>query len=494
MANTIDQNYAFGTALRVTTRLARTNLPPRTIMRAPGTLQAVVVAEHVIASVAAALGLDPTAVRETNLLSHAALPDVRRPCAGVLAEGVTAGGAAGVADPGLFAADGTSDVVVATALGGEIPIDQMTVPRMWRELAERADIDARAKSIAEFNAANPFTKRGLSMASARFVMQVDAKPAAVHIHHDGSVLVTSPGHEMGQGLHTKLLQSCCASLSTAFPPGSPHLPLSLFRVADTSTDALPNSGPSWGSTTSEASCEAVKMAAGQLAGALKEKVAAALADGKTGVAAWTSAVRLAHPAVGFSASTMPLSAIAFYDGSQRAGAKGKALTYNGCGVDRADLLLDAGHSLNPALDVGQAEGGYVQGLGLMLSEDVAVDPRTGASPVSTWDYKIPTADVAPRDFRVHLLAGAPHARGVLSSKAVGEPPLLLAVTALHAVQAAIDAARETLGGDAEPAEANGAATGPCRAPRATLAPPATPAAVRAAIGRLPLAEWAASKD
>lgn len=470
-------------------------------------------AEHVISSVAAALGADPTAVREANLLTHAALPDVRRPCAGVLAEGVTPdgpGGAAGVADPTLLGADGTSAEAVPTALGGSIPLDQHTVPRMWVELKARADVDKRAQEIAAFNAAHPFLKRGLAMASARFVMQVDAKPAAVHVHHDGSVLVTCPGHEMGQGLHTKVLQSACAALSAALPAGSPHLPLSLFRVADTSTDALPNCGPSWGSTTSEASCEAVRLAAAQLADSLRDKVAAAVNDGKAGADAWRAAVKAAHPSVGFSASTLPLTAVAFYDGSQRAGEAGKALTYNGCGVavtevivdaltgearvERADLLLDAAHSLNPALDVGQAEGGYVQGLGLMLSEDVAVDPATGASPTSTWDYKVPTADTAPRDMRVHLLAGAPHARGVLSSKAVGEPPLLLAVTALHAIQAAIDAVKETLGADGEPAAANGAASGPCAAPRAALAPPATPAAVRAAIGRLPLAEWAASKE
>ena len=488
MLGTADQAYAMA-AMDVSVRLVRTNLPPRTIMRAPGTLQATIVAESVVETVATALGADPVAVREANLLTHDSLPDVRKPCAGVLAQGVAP------CDNGA-----TSDVVLKTALDGDLPLDQYTVPRMWVELKQRADVEARAAAIEAANAASPpWIKRGLSMATARFVMNVDAKPAAVSIHHDGTVLVVSPGHEMGQGIATKVLQSACAALSTALPPGAPHLPLSLFRVADTSTDMLPNAGPSWGSTTSEAACEAVRQASLQLADTLRPK----LEEGKT----WRDAVASLHPAVGFSASTVPLTAFAFYDGTQRAPAgAGKALVYNGCGVavtevsvnaltgeirvDRADVMLDAAHSLNPALDVGQAEGGYVQGLGLMLSEAVRWDGGTGVlTTASTWDYKVPTVDAAPRAFNVHLLEGAPHARGVLSSKAVGEPPLLLAVTALHAAQAAVDAVRAGLGDDAEKMGVNGVGEG-VAAPRVALTPPATPAVVKAAIGRLPLAEWA----
>lgn len=439
---------------------------------------------------AAALNKDPIAVREANLLTHDALPDVRKPCAGELARGV-------VAD------DATSDVTLTTAMGGDLPLDQYTVPRMWCELKAKADVEGRAAAIAAANAASPpWIKRGLSMATARFVMNVDAKPAAVSLYHDGTVLIASPGHEMGQGIHTKVIASACAALSTALPPGSPHLPLSLFRVADTSTLTTPACGPSWGSTTSEASCEAVRLAALQLADAVRPKLAPR-EDGS--LPTWREAVAALHPSVGFSASTVPFTAYAFYDGTQRAPAgAGRALTYNGCGVavsevtvnaltgevrvDRADIMLDAAHSLNPAVDVGQAEGGYIQGLGLMLSEAVRWNEQGVLTTGTTWDYKVPTVDAVPRSFNVHLLERAPHARGVLSSKAVGEPPLLLAVTALHAAQAAIDAVRAGLGGDAADAQVNGVGDG-VPAPRAGLTPPATPAAVKAAIGRLPLAEW-----
>ena len=137
-----------------------------------------------------------------------------------------------------------------------------------------------------------------------------------------------------------------------------------------------------------------------------------------------------------------------------------------------------------------------------------VNPRTGACATSTWNYKVPTADGCPRALKVHLLPGAKHGRGVLSSKAVGEPPLLLASTALCAIQAACDAAREGFaaragggGGGGVPASGgappngtieNRSEGGPAlSAPRTLLTAPATPAAVKAAIGPVPLAEMVA---
>lgn len=333
---------------------------------------------------------------------------------------------------------------------------------------------------------------------------------------------------MGQGIHTKVLQAACLALSSAQPAGSPPLPMELFHHADASTDALPNCGPSWGSTTSEAASEAVRQAALKLADSLRDKFVVDADPEKPGGAkktlTWQEVVQSVHPSVGFSASKVPLTAYSFYDGTERhEGGQGKnALSYNGYGVavteaevdaltgearvNRCDVMLDAGASLNPALDCGQIEGGYVQGLGLALSEAVRVDPRTGACATSTWQYKIPTADGVPRLLRVHLLPSARHGRGVLSSKAVGEPPLLLASTALCAIQAACDAAREGFAarvggsggsGGAAAATPNGtienrSKEGPAlSAPRTLLTAPATPAAVKAAIGPVPLAELVA---
>jgi len=324
------------------------------------------------------------------------------------------------------------------------------------------------------------------------------------------------------------LLAACAALSDALTPAARaahcpdgHLPLALFRVADVNTDTLPNTGPSWGSTTSEAACEAVRQAAASLAKGLRAKceeleAKARAADPGAPAPTWEALIKAAHPQPGFSASTQPLTAYAYYDGTQRhGGGEGKAaLSYNGYGVAatevevdaltgavtllRTDVLMDAGHSLWPAGDIGQVEGGFVQGAGLMLSEAVRVDPASGGLLTgSLWKYKIPTADAIPRVLNVALAAAAPHARGVLSSKAVGEPPLLLAITALTATQAAVNAVRAGLGHDAVAGATNGTVEvrgdgghGPRPAPAALLTAPATPRAVRAAIGPLPLAEWA----
>ena len=538
-AGTIDQNFAIP-ASRTTVRLARCNLPPRTIMRAPGTLQAVVIIENVLELISRVTGVDSIIVRERNLLSHPLLGSrgPRKPCAGVLADGTTAAadgpgrhadGTTAASPPHLSALalkpDGTTDEVVKTAFSVDIPLDQYTVPRLWAELKEKGDLEARQAGVAAFNAdpANTFKKRGLTATACRFVMNVDPKPCLVSVHYDGTVLVNGPATEMGQGAATKTLLSACAALSKALTPAAlaahcpdGHLPLSLFRLADNSTDTLPNTGPSWGSTTSEAACEAARMAASSLAAGLRktcEKLGA-----KGGVPpTWEEVVKAAHPQPGFSASSQPLTAYAYYDGTQRHGAgkqgdapSSKALSYNGVGaaatevevdfltgqttVVRADVQLDAGCSLWTEGDLGQVEGGFLQGAGLMLSEAVRVDPATGGlRSGSFWKYKIPTSDAVPRLFNVSLASGVPHARGVLSSKAVGEPPLLLAVTILSATQACVNAMRAGLGEDAGPEETNGVLEcgGVVKpAPAALLTAPATPAAVAAAVGGLPLAAWA----
>lgn len=115
-------------------------------------------------------------------------------------------------------------------------------------------------------------------------------------------------------------------------------------------------------------------------------------------------------------------------------------------MHRVDLLFDCGKPLNPAVDVGQCEGAFVQGLGLVLQEHVAFDATTGRNnSTSTWEYKIPSAACIPRVFNVSLLPDSTHPGGVLSSKAMGEPPLLLSASVMCAVRRAVDAARGALG-------------------------------------------------
>ena len=192
-------------ASRTRVRLAQTNLPPRTIMRAPGTLQAVFVIEHVLETVARLTGVDGIAVRARNLLTHPLLAGPRKPCAGALAEGTTDPAANAAADAearhvqpledgvaGLVLnPDGTTDEKLKSAFGADLPLDQYTVPRLWAELGESAELEERRVEVAAFNAdpAHPWVKRGLAATACRFVMSVDPKPAILSVHFDGSVLI-----------------------------------------------------------------------------------------------------------------------------------------------------------------------------------------------------------------------------------------------------------------------------------------------------------------
>ena len=226
-------------------RLAKCNLPPRTIMRAPGTLQAVFIIEHALETVSRLAGVDGIAVRARNLLSHPLLAGPRKPCAGVLAAGTTdpaadaaAGAEAAHVQPvedgvaGLvLGPDGTSDEKVRSAFGADLPLDQYTIPRLWGELGASAELEGRAAAVAAWNAdpAHPWTKRGLAATSCRFVMSVDPKPAIVSIHYDGTVLVNGPAHEMGQGAATKVRArgggSCGAEKESGEAAGGPALAL-----------------------------------------------------------------------------------------------------------------------------------------------------------------------------------------------------------------------------------------------------------------------------
>ncbi len=115
-------------------------------------------------------------------------------------------------------------------------------------------------------------------------------------------------------------------------------------------------------------------------------------------------------------------------------------------MERVDLLFDCGKPLNPAIDIGQCEGAFIQGMGLVLQEHIAFDPTTAANiSTSTWEYKIPTAACIPRVFNVSLLKDSTHPGGVLSSKAMGEPPLLLSASVMCAIRRAVEAARAGLG-------------------------------------------------
>eukprot|EP00741_Cyanophora_paradoxa_P011272 tig00020554_g10889.t1 len=393
--------------LRVVGRGCRTNLPSNTAFRGFGGPQGMFVCEAAMDRAAHALGLDPAAFREANLYREG-----DRTHYGMALEGCHA-------------------------------------PRIWADLKASSDYEARRAAAAAFNAANRYRKRGVYMLPVKFGMSftfrtLNQAGALVHVYLDGTVLVTHAGTEMGQGLHTKVCQVAADALG---------VPLASVYIAETSTDKVPNTSPTAASVGSDMNGMAVLDACRQI----KERLAP-IAAARPGAswqeivhAAWLERVDLsAHgfyrtPDIGYDWATNTGNPFYYFCyGAAVAEVELDALTGEHA-VLRADVLHDVGASLNPAIDVGQVEGAFVQGYGLFALEQTLWLPTGAAFTRGPSTYKIPAFRDVPADFRVALLKGAPHPRVVGCSKGVGEPPLFLAASVFFALKEAVRAARAEAG-------------------------------------------------
>jgi xanthine dehydrogenase large subunit len=283
----------------------------------------------------------------------------------------------------------------------------------------------------------------------------------VHVYTDGSVLVNHGGTEMGQGLNTKVAQVVAHELG---------LPLQRVRCTATDTSKVANTSATAASTGSDLNGKAAQAAAR----AVRERLAAFWL-GRMGVTADAGEVVFADGWVRCGAhaarfdevvaqaylARVQLWSDGFYATPglhwDRATLTGHPFYYFAYGaavsevlVDtltgetrllRADLLHDVGRSLNPAIDIGQVEGAYVQGLGWLTSEELVWHPKTGALLThAPSTYKIPTANDVPADLRTALFDTPCAVDSIHRSKAVGEPPVLLAFSAFLAIRDAVSAA------------------------------------------------------
>lgn len=362
----------------------------------------------------------------------------------------------------------------------------------WQQVLDSADIAGREAEIAQFNANNPYSKRALAITPVKFGISFNLTAfnqggALVLVYKDGSVLVNHGGTEMGQGLHTKMLQVAATSLG---------VPLSSVRIAPTRTDKVPNTSATAASSGSDLNGGAVKDACEQIQARL-----AHVAAGKFGVPA--ADVRFAHGKITALGKTeelewndvvrdaymqrIQLSAAGYYrteglhwDLARMTGSPFKYFSYGVAASEvevscfdgsyvlrRVDIVHDVGDSLSPMIDLGQIEGGFVQGTGWLTLEDLRWDTSDGpgrgrVATQAASTYKIPSFSEMPEVFNVALLDKA-HEEGVVyGSKAVGEPPLMLAFSVREALRQAV------------------AAFGP-EGSSVTLASPATPEAVFWAI-------------
>jgi len=444
-------------AARIATRRLATDMVSATAFRGFGGPQGMAFAERMIDTIALRLGRDPLDVRFANLY-----PDFDAPTFGVTPYGQ-------VVDDGILLA-------------------------LMRRLETSSDYRARAAEIDEANRHSPVLKRGIALTPVKFgisftLTHLNQAGALVNVYADGSVSVNHGGTEMGQGLMTKVAQVVAEVFG---------LPLAGVRITATATDKVPNTAPTAASSGSDMNGWAARRAAETI----RDRIAAVAAARLGGEAAavrfaggrvWSGTASLAFAEAASEAhrARVQLSATGFYATPDitwdRPAAHGRPFYYFAYGaacaevvIDtftgetrlvRVDLLHDAGTSLNPAIDIGQIEGGFVQGLGWVTSEELVWggDGRLLTHAPST--YKIPTAHDVPEDFRVALWDGPARVDTIHRSKAVGEPPFMLAISVHSAIFRAL------------------AALAPGRLPRLDL--PATPEAVLKAVRALRQPEAAA---
>jgi xanthine dehydrogenase large subunit len=447
----LDNGY-FVPNLRFEGRVVRTHTASNTAFRGFGGPQGMAVVEDAMSRAAERLGLDPAELRRRNYY------------------GLEATGGAEATLP-------EGQVDERTHVGASVlPLlrerrltpyfQEVPAPRLARihaELLASSDYARRRREIGEFNARSPWHKRGIGLTPVKFGISftnsvLNQAGALVLVYTDGSVQLNHGGTEMGQGLHTKMLAVCAHELG---------VPVRQIRVMPTSTDKVPNTSATAASSGSDLNGMAVQQACAQLRERLRplaaELLAAApeavvFADGLVFVpggrstsfaeltrAAWARRISLA--AAGYYATP----GIAY----DRDAGRGKPFHYFAYGaavtevelsgltgehrVTRVDILHDVGHSLVPTIDRGQIEGGYVQGLGWLTCEELVWSARGELLTHGPSTYKIPAVGDAPEDFRVALLTRADQEHVIHGSKAVGEPPLMLALSAVVALRHAVAA-------------------------------------------------------
>ncbi|XP_067656034.1 uncharacterized protein [Haliotis asinina] len=376
----------------------KTNLPANTYCRSPGSCPGIFIMEAIMDHAAKALSQDPLEFRKINLFKKG-----------------------------------------QTSLSGMV-LKYCNISEMVAQLEKSADVQTRKQQATAFNQANRWKKKGISVMPLRwdlYFTDINFNVYMAVYHGDGSVAISIGGVENGQGINTKMMQVCAFELG---------IPMDTITVKPMTTLSNSNSYCTGGSVTSEVNALGVIQCCQQL----KNRMAPVKA--KMVNPTWQQLVTKCF------SEGMDLSAKSFTN------PKGDYTDYNIYGVtctevevdvltgenqiNRVDILYDCGESMNPEIDVGQAEGGFVMGLGYWMTEQMIYDPTTGAAVTDgTWDYKPPLGKDIPIDFRIQFLKNAPNPRGVLRSKAVGEPPLCMSASALFAIKHAIEAARSEISKD-----------------------------------------------
>ena len=414
-------NAYFLENVRIVSHRCKTNTVSNTAFRGFGGPQGMVAIEYVIDDIARTLGLDPLDVRRRNFYGT----DERN-----------------VTQYGQTVEDNILDMIAD-------------------ELEAKADYRARRAAIREFNASSEVLKRGIALTPVKFGISFTATHlnqagALVHVYKDGSVHLNHGGTEMGQGLFIKVAQVLADELG---------VPVSAIRINAADTSKVPNASATAASSGSDINGKAAAAAARKIRERLTAFAARHFSVNESAIDFFDGKVSVGPDTIGFAElvqlawlGRVSLSATGFYRTPKinydRDTFSGRPFFYFAYGaavsevvVDtltgenrilRVDIVHDCGDSLNPAMDLGQVEGGFVQGAGWLTAEELWWNEAGELQTHAPSTYKIPTcSDLAP-DFNVTLLENAANREDTIyRSKAVGEPPLMLAISVLHAIRDAI---------------------------------------------------------
>ncbi|UWF66882.1 MULTISPECIES: xanthine dehydrogenase molybdopterin binding subunit [unclassified Brucella] len=402
-----------------------TNTVSNTAFRGFGGPQGMAGAERVIDEVAFALGKDPLEIRKRNFYDE-------------------------------MGKDGTRNVTPYHQ-----KVEDCIIQRIVAQLEESADYAKRREAIREFNAKSRYVKRGIALTPVKFGIsftktESNQAGALVHVYADGSVHMNHGGTEMGQGLHMKVAQVVAEEF---------QIDIDRVKITATTTAKVPNTAPTAASSGADLNGMAAQDAARQIKKRLIRFAAQQYQVPEDQIMFLPNRVRVGNQEISFNdlvsqayIGRVQLSAAGHYKTPKihwdRAKGRGHAFYYYAYGaacsevsvdtltgeyvVERTDILHDTGRSLNRAIDIGQIEGGFVQGMGWLTTEELVWDEKGRLRTHAPSTYKIPLASDRPKIFNVALTDWSEaYEPTIHRSKAVGEPPLPLGLSVLHALADAV---------------------------------------------------------
>ncbi|MEP5760517.1 MAG: xanthine dehydrogenase molybdopterin binding subunit [Litoreibacter sp.] len=403
---------------RITSHRLKTNTQSNTAFRGFGGPQGIVGIERVMDAIAHHLGRDPIEVRKVNLYASR---------------------------------EGASPRKMQTTPYG-MEVTDSIAPELVEQLERSSDYKSRRAAVTRWNEQNPVLKRGIALTPVKFgisftLTHLNQAGALVHVYQDGSIHLNHGGTEMGQGLFTKVAQVAASCFA---------VDLERVKITATDTGKVPNTSATAASSGSDLNgmavlnaCEEIKRRISDFFGGATFQAGRVITSGAN--MSFDEAVMAAY------VGRISLSATGFYATPDvawdRIKGTGQPFFYFAYGaavtevvidtltgenrILRADILHDCGASLNPALDIGQIEGGYVQGAGWLTMEELVWNDKGALTTHAPATYKIPCASDRPEIFNVALWEGENPAASIYRSKAVGEPPLILGISAWLALSDAV---------------------------------------------------------